>query len=93
MAEIQLSRVAEGGTFYDAIATTDDVFPNMIDHVEIIIRAGPQAGKVAYAGDALLARNIYPRLMAVLDEAVFVAASHAQEQSIQWSDIDSLIEV
>lgn len=93
MAEIQVSRVAEGCTFHDAIAIPDDVFPNMVNHVEIIICTGAQAGKVTYAGEASLARSIYPQVMAELDEAVLVAASRAQEQSIQWSDIDSLIEV
>lgn len=38
MAEVQVSNVTEEDKNYDAIATTDDVFPNMVDHVEIIIR-------------------------------------------------------
>lgn len=92
MAEIQVSNVKDHNEHYDATATTNDVFPNMIDHVEVIICAGDQAGKVTYEGEAAWARSVYPFLMAELDDAVLTAASAEQTATIEWSDIDSLVE-
>jgi|AntRauTorckE6833_2_1112554.scaffolds.fasta_scaffold06634_4 hypothetical protein len=88
MAEVQVSNIQEDKERYDAFAQTDDVFPNMVDHVEIIIRSGDKAGKVTYTGDAALARSVFPVVMATLDDAVLAAATKAQQESIFWSSFD-----
>jgi len=88
MAEIQVSNIEEGQTHFDAIARTDDDFPNMVEHVEIINCSGEQAGKVSYEGDPAQARSVFPVLMAKLDDAVFEAATKAQEETISWSGVD-----
>lgn len=93
MAEIQVSNIEENGEGYDAIAQTDNDFPNMVNHVEIIICSEDKPGKVIYQGEAPWARLVFPVVMAELDDAVLTAASNQQAATIEWSTFDSLIEV